>query len=879
MNIKKMLNIAVLMAIQIYCHAQTKYELNSGWQCKKSSEVANISGNKISDIHYNIKGWIPATVPGTVLTTLLNNKKIPDPFYGMNNRRIPDIYNVGKGYYTYWFVKNFEAKADGGRQVWLLFRGVNYGFDVFLNGHKLNNEVEKGMFLRRRFNITSLLEANGENRLAVIVYPPDAVGDPNGGQGGDGTIAKNVAHQYVAGWDWIQPVHDRNTGIWDKVFIETTGPVTLNGPHIITKVPGVRNPDDSNQAPAFIQYSATLNNATAKPVSGALQYTIDGQTVKKSVTIPAHAKSIIQLPEFELKHPRLWWCNGVGEPYLYQLTSEFITSDNKVSDKDTTEVGIREIQTVWNSHTKSRGIKINGRPVFIKGGNWIVSDAMLRLSKQRYDAEIRFHRDMRLNLIRVWGGALTERPEFYQACDKYGMLVMQDFWGSGDCDGRWIDPKKKDDQWTRRKYPDDHALFIASAADQIRMLRNFPSLAFWCGGNEITQPDDLQHALKDSLMPLLDGTRWFADYSNSDSMSYNTLGGNGDGPYGIQPDSVFWQHRTFPFNSEIGSVGIGDAISLQRFLPKENRVIPVPAKGESVNDSVWTYHKYISYGRSVDAYGEPKDMADFANKAQLVNYDQYRSLIEGFSAHEWDWYTGVIIWKTQNPWTAMRGQMYDYYLDPNACLYGLRAASEPLHLMYNPADSAVYTLNNGYKPCNDLMMVVKAFDMQGKETLLTQVITQIEPQMPKPVLFLSRAIKKLASKEGMFLCLQLLDMDKQPVSENIYWLPDSTGNYSGLQKMPASKLQAIATSKGPGEIEVTLSNALDNPPAFFNRLSVIHAASEERVLPSFYSDNYVTLMPGETKNIIIDYPATLKETPRISVSGWNLKERIIEVKK
>jgi len=162
---------------------------------------------------------------------------------------------------------------------------------------------------------------------------------------------------------------------------------------------------------------------------------------------------------------------------------------------------------------------------------------------------------MNLNLIRIWGGALTERPEFYQACDKYGMLVFQDFWFSGDCNGRWKDPMKKDDQETRRKYPDDHSLAIESLIDQIKMIRNHPSLAFYCGGNEITPPNDILIPLKDSILPKLDNTRYFFDYSNSDSMSLNTLGGNGDGPYGIQNIDTFWMHRTWPFNSEVGSVG------------------------------------------------------------------------------------------------------------------------------------------------------------------------------------------------------------------------------------------------------------------------------------------------------------------------------------
>ena len=153
-------------------------------------------------------------------------------------------------------------------------------------------------------------------------------------------------------------------------------------------------------------------------------------------------------------------------------------------------------------------------------------------------------------------------------------------------------------------------------------------------------------------------------------MSYNFIGGNGDGPYGIQNVKTFFQNRTFPFNSEVGSVGMGDYASLQRFIPDSNMRAPQFANGRSTVDSVWDYHKYIGYDASIAPYGNATSAKDFAAKAQLVNYDQYRALIEGFSSHAWDWYTGVIIWKTQNPWTAMRGQMYDYYLDPNACLYG-----------------------------------------------------------------------------------------------------------------------------------------------------------------------------------------------------------------
>ncbi|MEJ7659230.1 MAG: glycoside hydrolase family 2 TIM barrel-domain containing protein [Hymenobacter sp.] len=239
----------------------------------------------------------------------------------------------------------------------------------------------------------------------------------------------------------------------------------------------------------------------------------------------------------------------------------------RLPDEETVPVGIREITTNWNARTQSRQVLVNRQRIFIKGGNWILSDALLRLSVARYDAEVRLHRDANLNLLRVWGGGILERPEFYAACDQYGLLVMQDFWMSGDANGRWQDPAKKDDQWTRRQYPDNHRLFINSAADQVKMIRNYASLAMWCGGNEITPPKDILAALADSILPQLDGTRWLAPYSNSDSLSFNFLGGNGDGPYGIQPIRRFWAERTFPFNTEVGSVGTGDYESLARFLP------------------------------------------------------------------------------------------------------------------------------------------------------------------------------------------------------------------------------------------------------------------------------------------------------------------------
>ena len=315
-------------------------------------------------------------------------------------------------------------------------------------------------------------------------------------------------------------------------------------------------------------------------------------------------------------------------------------------------------------------------------------------------------------------------------------------------------------------------------------------------------------------------------------------------------------------------------------MPAADMIVPEydAIIGKTKTDPVWEYHKYIGYDSFIDKYGKPKNTEDFTNKAQLVNYDQYRALMEGFSSHMWDWYTGVIIWKTQNPWTALRGQMYDYYLDPNACLYGLHNGSEPLHIMYNQSDGMVMVANNTFKTYTNMMIVVKSYDMNGAENVLSQVFSDVTPTTTKRYFSITEDIDKLKKKDGCFLDLELLDKDKKTISQNIYWLPDEKGEYSGLQKIASSQLQTTAKQIALGKVEVTLANPANAPVAFFNRLSLVDIQTGSRLLPVFYSDNYVSVLPGEHKKIIIDYDTNqYKQLPLVSISGWNLKEQKINI--
>ncbi|RZC52359.1 hypothetical protein C5167_020780 [Papaver somniferum] len=531
--------------------------------------------------------------------------------------------------------------------------------------------------------ITDILHPDGNNLLAVLVHPPDHPGTipPEGGQGGDHEIGKDVAAQYVEGWDWMMPIRDRNTGIWDEVSISVTG--------VSTELEGNM---------FLIEHHQTSNLSI--PPGAHIDYTLPKW----------HSYFTYMLFFYK---PNLWWPNGMGKQSLYNVE---ITVEDKgfgESDSWSQHFGFRKIESSIDNATGGRLFKVNGQPIFIRGGNWILSDGLLRLSKERYETDIQFHTDMNFNMIRCWGGGLAERLEFYHYCDIYGLLVWQEFWITGDCDGRGVPVSNPDG-------PLDHGLFLICARDTVKLLRNHPSLALWVGGNEQTPPDDINKALKNGLKlhPLfkfptdtsnslksfddpskyLDGTRDYIQGSMWDGFA-NGKGDFTDGPYEIQNPVDFFKDDfyNYGFNPEVGSVGIPVAATIRATMPEAGWKIPLFKKLpdgyiEEVENPIWKYHKYIPYSNpkkgvsdQIELYGIPKDLDDFCEKAQLVNYIQYRALLEGWTSRMWTKYTGVLIWKTQNPWTGLRSQFYDHLHDQTAGFYGCHSAAEPIHVQLNLA--------------------------------------------------------------------------------------------------------------------------------------------------------------------------------------------------
>lgn len=860
--------LLVIVPIQTLAQA-VEYPLHDNWKAKRAGDIT-VDGSVLTGGEYKMEGWMEAVVPGTILTTLLHNKQIPDPFFGMNNNLIPDVYDTGRDYYTYWFYNEFQIpEVKDGQEVWLNFRGINYFADIFLNGKRVNSNTHQGMYLREKYLITSFLNKGKINRLAVWVAPPDPAGNAFTGQGGDGTIGRNVTMQFTAGWDWICPIRDRNTGIWDKVNIEVTGSVDIRNPFVEMRVPGVRVPG-KKQEPAYIKLSAELKNTSSQIVKGILNADLDGQKASVKVILNPHEEKSVGIDEIKISNPHLWWPNGMGDQPLYNIKFDFISEDGTKMDSEHTTFGIRETGHYFDDNIKAQVFTVNGQKVFIKGGNWIASDALLRLSKERYEAEIRFHAGMNMNMIRVWGGGLTERPEFYDACDRYGILIWQDLWISGDCNGEWLDPTKKESQARRKAYPDNHTLFLESVTDQIRMLRNHPSLYLWCGSNETLPPADILKALEEEIFPRYDPARFFLEYSTSPKLMTNTIGGTGDGPYGIrEPESVFTE-RSFPFNPETGSIGIPNYDGLKKIIPEDEMVPPQRFReGKS-----WAYHKYLPLMDFPDRYGKVKDIQDFCFKAQIVSYEQYRALVEGFNYKMWDWYTGMLVWKNQNPWTALRGSFYDYYLDYNGGYFGYRHGAEPVHIQLNLNDSVVCVLNQTAGKISSATASVLLYDMHGKLISEKKDPVTLDAHQLK---LLNKVILPVNTDQVFFLKLLLKDGDKT-LDENLYWLSNKKHSYDKLNELEKSSPIAVIKRTGNGHATVEISNP-GRETAFFIRLKVV-TKNDELVLPTFFTENYFTLLPGDFKKVEVDFSSNsdnpVQDDLKMVTEGWNVPKTEIK---
>lgn len=892
------------------------WALRSRWRLMAAPEI-QAKGAALSTAGFADQAWMAATVPGTVLTTMVDRGVYPDPDFGLNNLAIPESLNKQ----DYWYRIEFPTPPSAsGHHAALTFQGINYAAEVWLNGRRLGSM--KGAFLRGQFDVSALLLPGAANALAVRISPPPHPGIPQeqsikAGPGDNGGAMCLDGPTFVAteGWDWIPAIRDRNSGIWQDVVLSVTDELRLGDPHVTTHLP---LPDRTQ---AFVSIQVPVRNLSNSPVHAEIQAAFEGATVKKAVEL-APGESLVsftpaEFAELHVSNPRLWWPNGYGRPDLYHLTLT-ASAGAAISDGRKLTFGIREVTyeltlfggdgrlhrvevspTVASEHNEqvvdvrheamhqtaeywapsltSAGehslavtpvsnepdftdlvIKVNGVRIAARGGNWGMDDSRKRVSREHLEPFFRLHRDANVNIIRNWVGQNTEEV-FYQLADEYGLMVWNDFWSSTQ---------------DYNIEPQDVPLFLANARDVVRRFRNHPSIVLWCGRNEgVPQP-----ILNEGLIDIFreeDGTRYYSPGSNRIDL-------RDSGPYAYRDPVLYYTTLDQGFSVELGISSLSTLESLRASM--------APADQWPVSDA-WAYHDWHQSGNGdvhplaahmEEQFGAATSLPDFERKAQMFNYVDHRAIFEGFNQHLWAPNSGRLLWMTQPAWPSNSWQILSSDYDTQASYYGVKKACEPLHVQLDLSNYTVTAVNTTLAPATGLHVNASVYSITGKPLLtqnqeLPQLLANGTHNLPPLVL------APLLQQEGLILVeLTMKDSGGTIISRNVYWLADKESHYRRLNELTAAHLEmhtAVSAANGERVITVRFANT-GSVPALTAKLTLLHSKSNERILPAYYSDNYVSLMPGEQTQITIRYPASAADEAgaRIGLRGWNVPETVITVR-
>jgi hypothetical protein len=893
----------------------TRFELQSSALDASKGEEISTTGYK-SDVY-----WFPVNVPSTVLTGLVANGVYPDPYAGINNMLIPDAsdefnrkYNLEQFSHLpndpnpwkkpYWYRTVFKIPvADKGRHFQLIFKGINYRAAVWVNGIQIADSARmSGMFAEYSLDVSKVLKAGDENALAVKIFPLDYPGLPaeeqlkalgdfflNGGPTGD--IGKNVTMLCSVGWDWMPPVRDRNIGIWAPVYLRTTGGVTIAEPKIVTSLPGL--PDTTA---AKLSLNVKLLNHTGADENGSLTVTISpenftGEISKftREIPIPKDAPAIVELnaentPQLNIPNPHLWWPNGYGKPDLYRIRLQY--SDKKGISDDTTFVfGIRTVATkaIDVNGTYRRDFFVNGKRIHITGGAW-VPDMMLNRDSLRYDYEFHLCRNSNINLVRIWGGGVTPKDEFWDAADRYGLLVWSDFWVTGDTQGEF----KGSPDW-----PIEGDIFIKNVKSTILRIRNHPSLLVWTGGNEGHARKELYDAMRESIITL-DGTRPYIPSSSGfaklphgwngawpDNLPSGVYSG---GPYTWKDPKDYYSRaiagKDWVFKDETGIPSQPPYNIMPKIIPDLVWDIKLPFP----LNNTWGYHDAATgngrwdlyYEEMIKRYGAPVSMEDFCNKMQLLNAIGYQGIFEA-AGHKLNDIGGVMLWKLNAAFPSVVWQVYDWFLMPNAGYYFMQNACEPIHIQLNLNNLDVLAINRSYHPAGSLKAQIQVFDIKTNSIFHEEKPVSLSATDVKQITSLTKVLEN--EKGVSFVVLNLKDQEGRVISHNVYWL-SNTEDYTSMAGMPATDVKTEILNREKSKTENRWTIRITNTSgriAFFIRPQLMVHGKE--VLPSFWSGNYFTLAPGESSILSVSCPAGKigLSAPVLKVSGWNVAVREIKL--
>ena len=850
------------------------------WTLAPQAEVTD-GGKVVSQPGYKLKGShmdaVKAVVPGVVFTSYVEAGKEQQPEYADN------IYRVDEKKYNrpFWYRAEFSLpqQIKEGQHVWLCFDNTNRYADFYFNGHKVTGTDEstrdvKGHMMRTKLDVTEFVNKNGKNAVAVLIT--DADQKKTRTDKGPYGVACSPSYLSAAGWDWMPYVPGRLNGIPGRVTLDITGDVVMQDPWVRSFMPTL------DEAQLSIQ--SELKNVSGKTQNVTFRGTIMPGNIKFEKTVSVGTDHIgrvkIDKNDFkslDIKNPKLWWPNGYGDPFLYTANVEVVVND-QVTDSKTIDFGIRKYEYRWEKNKVDMPVltvMCNGQKIFMKGGNWGMSEYLLRYHGEDYDKAIRLHKEMNYNTIRLWTGCVTD-DEFYDYCDKYGILVWTDF-------------------WLYVAYNDvvEHDVFLENARDKVRRLRNHASIAVWCGANECRPVADLDKGCEMIVMEEDGYDRLYTSCSNQDGKSgsgwwkdfppkhhFETSASN---LAFNKPSYPYGEDYGYGFRSEIGMATFPTYESTKLFIPEKDQW-PLPTD-EALKDSDNTvYNKHffgkeawnggpIEYVHSVnDRYGKCKNLEEFCEKAQLINLEDMKGMYEAWNDKMWNDATALLIWMSHPAYPSFVWQTYDYYLDPTGCYWGAKEACEAQHVQWNCYNNSIKVINATAKPLNNVNVKVHIFDINGKE-IASQSSNTVNVEASNKAEALSLQLPK--DKGMVFIRLELMAQNGEKIDENLYWYNTTKEyDYTALNSLPEAKVSCQTSEVKGGKFSITLKNN-SNSIAFSERIRLVNNKTGERILPAIMSDGYVTLLPGESKTITVDAPeAQMKNGVKVLLKQYGKKEKV-----
>ena len=872
-------------AQRIWLDSEIGHQGDYQWKMIKAGDATD-PGEKISLSNYATTNWMPAIVPGTVLNSLVYNQKYPEPYYGINNKieskLIPDISETGRDFYTYWFRTDFTVpQSFKGKTVWLQLDGINYRAEVWVNGNLLS--TMNGMFIQDYIDVTDFVKIGGKNGLAIKVYPVDVPGSAKpkswgaAGEfhnGGNGNIGLNTTMLMTVGWDFtfMDGIRDRNTGIWKNISLYATGRVALRHPFVKSEL---RKPD-YDQARETVSVEI-INPSTSNRV---ISCKVKGEIVGENITFEKTFRlmrgeektatfSPEEFPQLIINSPKLWWPVNKGPQNLYDLKLT-VSVDGKDCDSVKTRFGIREIVSDRKTPDKSRVFYVNGKRLFIRGTNWI-PEAMLRTSDERTYAELRYSRQSGVNLLRMWGGGIAESDYFFQLCDELGLLVWQEFWMTGDT-----------------RHPHDKGLYMSNVESTVKRIRNHPSLAYYVASNESTEVTGTPE-----LLNKLDGTRGF-------QMQSECEGVHDGSPYKQVNPMQHYENTASPrgsrvdgFNPEYGAPTL-PTVEILREMMDEKDLWPI-------NKEVWDYldgngfHLMSTmYTDLVNNYGKSSSIDEFAQKGQLLGAINSKSIWEVWNYNKLDYgdrfCSGLLFWYHNCSMPQVASRMWDWSLEPTASLYHTANSLEPLHAQFDYLKNTVSVVNDYYREFKNYKVIAQVYDINSKKVFEESAVVNLPSDGVVNDALTIRFPENISQVH--FIKLILKDENGKDVSSNFYWRSNdkyegsktltgpAASGFEDLSKLKQAKVKLTYKVREDDNnyfVDITLRNT-SGQIAFFNQLQFLNSKMSP-IRPSFYTDNFFSLMPGEKKTVTIETAkGKLKDGAVLALKGWNINKQEYKLK-